>query len=265
MSLTRRQSLILPAAAVLTSCTSNPIGKSDGVGPNRGVVAVGRKGKQTCDNSEVPVSDPATRISAPGDFTGQGCQMIADSYEGPYFTCAPAPGKDISYGQPGQPLSVAIRLVDGNCQPVPGGVIDVWACNATGHYSGYGNDPNGMPASLMLRAVLFGHIEPDLEHRFCRGALRTDVDGIAEFDTIYPGFYHPQPIHVHFKAHVDGVNLLTSQANLDEAWNERILQTSPYNEPRSARRNTEETGFSKMRIIERGEHLLAVLDLVVPT
>ena len=264
MKLTRRQSLILSAGVALAASTRShgEVGK-DGVGPNRGVLARSFRGKQTCDNTIVPVSDAATRLAAPEDFAGDVCHMIEDSFEGPYFTCAPAVGRAIAEGQAGQPLTVALRLVDGDCQPIPGGVVDIWSCNATGHYSGYGYSPNESPP--MMRAILFGHIEPDLTTRFCRGALKTDQDGIAEFDTIYPGFYYGQPIHIHMKAHVDGKNLFTSQANLPEDVNEQVMQTAPYAEPRPITRSTEHTGFPIMRIQERGERLLATLELVMPT
>ncbi len=264
MTLTRRQSIALSAAGLMGLRQTNASAETiDGAGPNRGIVEQGWRGKQTCNNAQVPVSDAATRLSMPDDFLGEDCRMISDSHEGPYFTCAPAPGKDVTYGQAGQPLTVAMRLVDGNCQPIPGGVVDIWGCNATGHYSGYNYSPDEMPP--MVRVILFGHIAPDMQARFCRGALRTDADGIAEFETIYPGFYYGQPIHLHFKAHVDGKNLVTSQANFSEAWNERVMQTAPYNAPRPIKRNAKETGFPRMRIIERGDRLVGVLDLVVPT
>lgn len=264
MKFTRRQCLAVTAAGLIGVRSSNASAETiDGAGPNRGIVERGWRGKQTCDNVLVPISDAATRLSMPDDFSASGCQMIADSHEGPYFTCAPAPGKNVTYGQAGQPLTVAMRLVDGNCQPIPGGVVDIWACNATGHYSGYGNSPDKMPP--IVRTIVFGHIKPDLEERFCRGALRTDANGIAEFDTIWPGFYYGQPIHMHFKAHVDGVNLVTSQANFAEDWNERIMQTAPYNAPRPIQRNTKQTEFPQIRIIERADRLVGVLDLIVPS
>ncbi|MFV1564815.1 MULTISPECIES: hypothetical protein [Phaeobacter] len=260
---TRRQLLVLGAAGIWGGFTSPALAKEDGVGPNRGVVKSDWRGKQTCNNADVPASDPATRVTTPSDFIGEGCRMFEDSFEGPYFTCSPTPGKNIAEGQAGQPLTVAFRLIDGNCQPLPDGVIDVWACDATGHYSGYGFSSDERPP--MVRAILFGHIEPDRPQRFCRGALRTDADGIAEFDTIYPGFYYGTPIHIHFKVHVNGRNLLTSQATFSEDWNERIMGTAPYNVARSIRRSTDDTGFEKMRIMERGGRLVATLDLVVPT
>ena len=64
----------------------------------------------------------------------------------------------------------------------------------------------------------------------------TDADGIAEFDTIYPGYYHGRPMHLHFKVHVGNKAFLTSQALFPEEWNARIMAMAPYNEPRSSTR-----------------------------
>lgn len=263
MNLTRRNGLILGATSFLSATMGVRAEEIDGIGPNRGIVKRGWNGKQTCDNSAVPTSTIETRLSLPSDFVGPKCGMLEDSYEGPYFTCAPAPGKDISYGEVGQPLTVALRLIDGNCQPIPNGTVDIWACNATGYYSGYSNSPDDFPP--LVRALLFGHVEPDLNRRFCRGALRTDADGIAEFDTIYPGFYYSQPIHLHFKVHVNGKNLLTSQGIFSEDLNEKIMQLKPYNAPRPIKRTVKETGFPRFHVSERGNRLLATLDLIVPT
>ncbi len=263
IKLTRRQTLILAAGTALSACASGRKAVAqDGTGPNRGVLDRTFRGKQTCDNTMVPLSDSATRMAMPTDFGGDVCQMSEDSFEGPYFTCAPPPGRQIAVDQAGQPLTVAMRLVDSNCNPIPQGVVDIWACNATGYYSGYSNGPNERPP--MAKAILFGHIKPDVSTRFCRGALLTDQDGIAEFDTVYPGFYWGQPIHIHMKAHVAGRNLLTTQANLPETFNERVMQTAPYSDPRPITRSTKSTGFPVMRVQERGGRLLATLDLVVP-
>lgn len=265
MEIKRRKALIATASTLLAACATSRTGISvaaDGVGPNRGVLEKAFRGKYTCDNTDVPISDIASRLATTEDFSGDVCHMDIDSHEGPYFTCTPASGKSIAADQAGQPLTVAIRLLHKDCQPIPGGVVDIWACNATGHYSGYSSDPDKMPP--MVKAILFGHIKPDLSPRFCRGALVTDDDGIAEFDTVYPGYYHGVPIHIHMKAHVDGKNLLTTQANLPEEVNQRVMQTSPYNAPRPITRSTTRTEFPIMRVQDRGDRLLATLDLVVP-
>ena len=262
MKLTRRQCLAMTTIGLLGNISCATASNIDGAGPNRGIAERGSRGKQTCANTGVMESDAATRISTPADFGNSACQMIKDSYEGPYFTCTPSTGKNIAPDQSGQPLTVALRLVTSDCKPIPNGVVDIWGCNADGYYAGYSNDPDKRPP--MLKAMLFGHLKPDTEDRFCRGALRTDADGIAEFNSIYPGYYYGQPIHLHFKAHVDGKNLLTSQANFSEAWNDRIMQLKPYNKPRPIKRNKKQTSFPQLDIVERGNNLVATLDLVVP-
>lgn len=262
MNPTRRKWLTL-SAAWLVGCTSRVRAEyTDGSGPNRGIAERGRRGKQTCVNTSVHLSDISNRITTPDDFGSNSCEMLADSFEGPYFTCSPSVGKDIAIGQPGKSLTIALRLIDKYCQPVSDGVIDVWACNAEGYYSGYSNDPDKIPP--MIRAIVFGHIKPDTNDRFCRGALRTDADGIAEFNTVYPGYYYGQPIHVHFKAHVNGTNLMTSQANFPEQTNQKIMQSAPYNAQRPIKRNTGKTKFPTMQVIEKEQQLIATLDLIVP-
>ena len=266
MKFTRRQCLALGTLGIpgigSSFSRANAAVSSDGIGPNRGINSRTIRGKQTCTNTDVAISDTGSRISAPEDFGRNSCQLIKDSFEGPYFVCTPATGKDIAIDQSGQPLTIAMRLVDADCNPIPNGVVDIWACNADGFYAGYSNNPDKRPP--MLKAMLFGHLKPDAEERFCRGALRTDADGISEFNSIYPGYYYGQPVHVHFKVHVDGKNMLTSQANFPENWNERIMKQTPYNKSRAIQRNTSQTRFSNMHMIERADRLLAVLDLTIP-
>jgi len=262
VKLTRRKWLAIGVASLAGTATAARANSGDGAGPNRGIEKRAFRGKQTCTNTDVPVSDSSSRLSTPEDFGGSVCEMIADSHEGPYFTCTPAIGKEIAEGQAGQPLTLAMRLIGADCKPIPNGVIDVWACNADGYYSGYSSDPDKLPP--MLRVIMFGHIKPDTEDRFCRGALRTDGDGIAEFNTVYPGFYYGQPIHMHFKAHVEGKNLVTSQAHFPEDWNERVMKTQPYVSPRPIERNVSQSGFPLMHVQERSDKLLATLDLSIP-
>lgn len=265
MKSTRRSALIAAASTLVGACISfsnRASHAADGVGPNRGIKKGGFRQKITCDNSSVPVSSIADRLATPEDFSDVACKMNEDSHEGPYFTCTPRLGKSIAEGQDGYPLTVALRLLNEDCEPISDGVIDIWSCNATGHYSGYSSDPDKMPP--MAKVILFGHLKPDLPERFCRGALRTDEDGIAEFDTIFPGYYHGVPIHIHFKAHVAGKNLLTTQANLPEDIIETVLKTKPYSNPRSIDRTVKQTEFATMHVNDKGNRLLATLDLIVP-
>lgn len=219
-----------------------------------------------CINDQVPSSSLSQRFATLADFNqGVGaCQLSRDSVEGPYFICTNAlSGKDITAGLPGHPLTVALRVLDSQCRPVPNAVVDIWSCDASGNYSGHDVDPDD--ASPPPR----GRREADLPSRFLRGVLAVDKDSIVEFDTIYPGYYAGRPVHIHFKVHVDGQNSLTSQALFPESLNSRILATAPYNQPRGTERVLNEDdipfigGAGLFEIVERDNKLLALMNLIV--
>jgi protocatechuate 3,4-dioxygenase beta subunit len=216
----------------------------------------------SCDNAAVPASSRSGRLATPADFGGaQACSMMKDSFEGPFFFCTNPGVADIARGQPGAPLAIALRAVDAaTCQPIPDAVIDVWHCDARGLYSGQ---------NLAVDEALVDtrHTPPSNGDRHCRGALRTDADGIAEFRSIYPGFYVERAIHIHFKLHVGNRAFLTNQALLPEADNAAVLATAPYNLPRKGQRitNAQEAdwGLQTMKVVQRGQTRLALLDVVV--
>lgn len=216
----------------------------------------------SCDNAAVPVSEPSTRLSTIADFGGsQRCTMLKDSFEGPFFFCTNPGLADIARGQPGAPLVVALRAVNAaTCRPIPGAVIDVWHCDARGLYSG-----QNLAVDEAIKSAR--HAPPVNDDRHCRGALRTDADGIAEFRSIYPGYYPARAIHIHFKVHIGNRAFLTNQALLPESHNAAVMAMAPYDMPRKDRRitNAQEAdwGLSTMRIVQRRQTRLAVLDLVL--
>lgn len=227
--------------------------------------AQGRGDVTLCDNGGVPVSAVETRRAVLDDFNGgQGCALTPDTVEGPYFICTDATiGKDITGGKPGQPLSLALRVLDQTCTPVSGAIVDVWHCDARGNYSGHVVDPD-----VFVRPAP-GRRAPDAPTRFLRGVLATDADGIAEFDAIYPGYYYGRPIHTHYKVHVSNRAFMTSQALYPEDINEQVMAMAPYSDPRSSRRTLNNQDMSiigptgEFRIAERGGRLLATVTLVV--
>ena len=111
------------------------------------------------------------------------------------------------------------------------------------------------------------HAPPVNDDRHCRGALRTDADGIAEFRSVYPGYYVERAIHIHFKVHIGNRAFLTNQALLPESDNTAVMAMAPYNMPRKGQRiaNAQEASWNlpTMKIIERQQTRLAVLDLVL--
>ena len=93
----------------------------------------------SCDNAAVTVSERNTRLATPADFGGaQQCTMLKNSVEGPFFFCTNPVTADIALGRSGAPLTVALRAIDAAIsKPIPGAVIDIWHCDASGLYSGH--------------------------------------------------------------------------------------------------------------------------------
>jgi protocatechuate 3,4-dioxygenase beta subunit len=79
---------------------------------------------------------------------------------------------------------------------------------------------------------------PSDETRFLRGIQLTNNQGIAEFATIYPGWYAGRTIHIHLKVHLGGNAATekyaaghvshTGQLFLPEDITEQIAKMEPY-------------------------------------
>jgi protocatechuate 3,4-dioxygenase beta subunit len=216
----------------------------------------------SCDNTAMPVSQRSGRMVSVADFgSAQACTMLKDSFEGPFFFCTNPGAADISRGQPGAPLVIALRAINAaTCQPMADAVIDVWHCDAKGLYSG-----QNLGVDEAIQSAK--HTPPANDDRHCRGALRTDADGIAEFRSIYPGHYVGRAIHIHFKVHIGNRAFLTNQALLPESDNVAMMAMAPYNMPRKLKRiaNAQEAdwGLQTMKIVARSQARLAVLDVVL--
>ncbi|EKG18301.1 Intradiol ring-cleavage dioxygenase [Macrophomina phaseolina MS6] len=102
------------------------------------------------------------------------CILTPENTIGPYYVQGEWIRRDVTEGQAGVPLHLDLQFVDVNtCEPVPNLYIDIWAANATGVYSGI-DVSNG---------------QGGLNTTFLRGVQESDDDGVAQFDTIFPGHY----------------------------------------------------------------------------
>ena len=63
---------------------------------------------------------------------------------------------------------------------------------------------------------------------FLRGKQVTDANGVAEFETIYPGWYPTRAVHIHYMAYTDEGRLITSQLYFPDAISEAVYRTEPY-------------------------------------
>ena len=69
----------------------------------------------------------------------------------------------------------------------------------------------------------------------------TGERGVAQFRTVYPGWYQGRAIHIHLKVHVGGRTVHTGQLFFHESANDRVVRLSPYNRHRGTRlRNSED-------------------------
>ncbi|MFC9359765.1 intradiol ring-cleavage dioxygenase [Rhodococcus sp. NPDC057014] len=65
---------------------------------------------------------------------------------------------------------------------------------------------------------------------YLRGAQTTDANGIAQFTTIFPGWYTGRTTHIHLKVHIDKKTVLTTQLYFDEALLDEVYATAPYSD-----------------------------------
>lgn len=177
------------------------------------------------------------------------CMLIPEQEEGPYYIDYEKVRKNLTENKPGVPLQLRIALMDSRrCTPLENAALDIWHCDATGVYSGFtangggdsgpggpgGRGGRGGPGRGGPRGASAGTDET----RFLRGVQFTNKDGVAEFETLYPGWYAGRTIHIHLKVHLEG-NMSgerytgghvshTGQLFFPEDVTERIAKLAPY-------------------------------------
>ncbi|KAF8998533.1 Intradiol ring-cleavage dioxygenase [Cyathus striatus] len=121
-------------------------------------------------------------------FTGDlNCILQPEVTQGPYYVEAELIRKSAVETQEGLPLYVDIQLLDVNtCEPVTDAYMDLWHCNSTGVYSGVVANGNGDSSDTT-----------NIDATFLRAVQPTDADGVAYFETIFPGHYTSRSTHMH--------------------------------------------------------------------
>jgi len=132
------------------------------------------------------------------------CLLTPSAIVGPYYLPLDLVRQDITEGQVGLPTRFLISVVRASdCTPIEGAAVDVWHTNAPGAYSGFASQ--GTSGLTWLRGIQF-----------------TDANGLAVFDTIYPGWYPGRTTHVHVKVRPTAQTELTTQTYFEQPINRRV-------------------------------------------
>ncbi|MDX2160360.1 MAG: intradiol ring-cleavage dioxygenase [bacterium] len=175
---------------------------------------------QTTTPTAVPAT-PAVTGTASAPFV-PACVVRPALTEGPYFVDTLLERSDIrvepSTEEPreGAQLDLMFRVYQiesGGCTPLENAQVDIWHCDADGLYSGVSREGTSGTS-------------------FLRGYQLTDAEGVAQFITIYPGWYPGRAVHIHFKVRVNGENEtgyeFTSQLFFPEALTDIVHAEPPY-------------------------------------
>ena len=136
------------------------------------------------------------------------CVLMPELTEGPYYLDLDLVRSDITEGRPGLPLDLRVNVVDADaCEPLEGAAVDIWHCDAEGAYSG---------------------VQGAEGETFCRGVQLTDAGGLAEFRTVFPGWYTGRAVHIHVKVGDARDQTHTGQLFFDPAVTSEVYAMEPY-------------------------------------
>lgn len=143
------------------------------------------------------------------------CTLAHAVTEGPCTEAADQVRKDISEGYSGLPMRLALRVVDGSCNPIAGATVKVWHTQKNGSYSG--NTPN---PGMCLKD------QADSAKHYFRGVQTTNATGRVDFDSCFPGWYKGRTVHVHYTVTANGKSF-TSQLVFDQNLVNEIFTSHP--------------------------------------
>jgi protocatechuate 3,4-dioxygenase beta subunit len=173
--------------------------------------------------------------AADSDAAGEGpagvasgavtCVLTPEQTEGPYYIDGETLRRNITEGRPGMPLTLRLKVVNAStCKAIRGALVDIWHADAAGVYSGFGSGASS--------------------RTFMRGIQRTNVQGLAIFKTVYPGWYPGRTVHIHVKVHLGGDVVHTGQLYFADAVTDAVYRGAPYaSRPGRSTRNSSDAIF----------------------
>jgi protocatechuate 3,4-dioxygenase beta subunit len=168
---------------------------------------------QSCGEDQTGEGTCGSGESAAGSDSGT-CTLYPAQTEGPYYLDLDLIRSDITEGKPGTPLTVVIEVIRvSDCAALANVAVDLWQCDAAGVYAGFPGQLGGLDTT---------------GQRFLRGTQLTGADGIATFETIYPGWYPGRTTHIHFKVHPSSTTEATSQMYFPDDVSREVYGTGVY-------------------------------------
>jgi protocatechuate 3,4-dioxygenase beta subunit len=183
------------------------------------------------------------------------CALTAEQEEGPFYVDLERIRKNVVGGRSGVPLLLRIKVINSKtCKVIKGAAVDIWHADAVGKYSDESSE--GTSGQTWLRGVQL-----------------TGASGIAEFLTIYPGFYQGRTPHIHAKVHIGGSANGTKysggrvshngQLFFSEAVSAQVYKLAPYtSDPNSLTRHSTDRVYtqqggskSTLKLARRGSSL----------
>ncbi|KAJ4385765.1 hypothetical protein N0V93_010196 [Gnomoniopsis smithogilvyi] len=133
-------------------------------------------------------TDEATIFSS-----NSSCILTPDVTQGPYYVGGEYIRRDLKETQDGIDTVIDYQVIDvETCDPVPNVYVEMWHANATGVYSGVVASGNGDTSDTT-----------NINKTFLRGIQETDSEGVAQFETIFPGHYTSRATHIHILVHTN--------------------------------------------------------------
>ncbi|MBG9376012.1 hypothetical protein I5907_07185 [Panacibacter sp. DH6] len=128
---------------------------------------------------------------------------------GPYYKDEKLNRAAIAEHKKGTAITYHIKVEDKACRPVQGAIVDIWQCDADGHYSDFEQEHTAGQTWL-------------------RGYQVTNEKGECMFTSIFPGWYTGRLTHVHAKVHIAGKDVLTTNFFFPKAIEEEVFGTTLY-------------------------------------
>lgn len=146
------------------------------------------------------------------------CEVSPKETRGPFPNKTPADlmRANIVSDRQGIALLINLKIQDQSeaCTPISGAEVDIWHCDAEGHYSQYGNH--------RLQKEDFTQVS------FLRGRQITDANGEVSFISIFPGWYPGRAPHIHVDVLQDGKIILSTQVAFPEQSTAEVYASRGY-------------------------------------